>query len=144
MLNNTILRCTSKRQNTVETATYGAEMVAGRLAVEQVMDIRYRLRMLGVPITEASVLLGDNQSTITSCSIPSSNLKKRHNAIAYNRIREAVAAGVVKLKYIKSKCNLADALTKPLSGGMHYDLWRSYLFKPLQKKGNISTLFVSK
>ena len=39
MLNNTILRCTSKRQNTVESATYGAEMVAGRLAVEQVMDV---------------------------------------------------------------------------------------------------------
>ena len=42
LLNNTILRCTSKRQNTVESATYGAEMVAGRLAVEQVMDIRYQ------------------------------------------------------------------------------------------------------
>ena len=76
MLNNFILRCTSKRQNTVESATYSAEMVAGRLAVEQVMNIRYKLRMLGVPVEGASVLLGDNQSVITSCSIPSSNLKK--------------------------------------------------------------------
>ena len=41
LLNNTVLRCTTKRQNTVETATYGTEMVAGRLAVEQVIDIRY-------------------------------------------------------------------------------------------------------
>ena len=42
-LNNMLFKCTSKRQNTVETATYGAEMVAGRLAVEQVMAMRYKL-----------------------------------------------------------------------------------------------------
>ena len=135
MLNNTILRCTSKRQNTVESATYGAEMVAGRLAVEQVMDIRYKLRMLGVPVLEASVLIGDNQSVITSCSIPSSNLKKKHNSITYHRIRKAVAAGIVTLRYIKSSLNLANALTKALSGHVHYALWKAYLLKPLQEKG---------
>ena len=48
--------------------------------------------MLGVPINDANIMLGDNQSTITSCTIPSSNLKKRHNAIAYHRVRESVAA----------------------------------------------------
>ena len=135
MLNNTIIRCTSKRQNTVETSSYGAEMIAGRLAVEQVMDMRYKLRMLGVPIENASVLLGDNQSAITSCSIPSSNLKKKHNAIAYHRIREAVAAGIVTLKYIISGSNLADSLTKALPGNLHYNLWKNYLLKPLQEKG---------
>ena len=63
-LNRTVIRCTSKRQNTVETSTYGAEMVAARLCVEQVMDLRYRLRMLGLPINDASVMLGDNQSLL--------------------------------------------------------------------------------
>ena len=135
LLNNFLLRCTSKRQNTVETSTYGAEMVAGRLAVEQVMDVRYKLRMLGVPVEGASALLGDNQSVITSCSLPSSHLKKKHNAIAYHRIREAVAAGIVKLFYINTKYNLADALTKALPGNVHYNLWKSYLLKPLQEKG---------
>ena len=139
MLNNTILRCTSKRQNTVESSTYGSEMVAARLAVEQVMDLRYKLRMLGVPIKVASVLIGDNQSTITSCTIPGSNLKKRHNDIAYHREREAVAAGVVELRYIKSQYNLADALTKPLNGDLHYKLWREYLLKPLQEVGECQT-----
>ena len=97
LLNNTVLRCTSKRQNTVETSTYGAEIVAGRLAVEQVIDLRYKLKMLGVPVKSASPLLGDNQSIITSCTLPSSNLKKKHNAIAYHRIREAMAAGILSM-----------------------------------------------
>ena len=70
--------------------------------------------MLGVPVNEASALLGVNQLVITSCSILSSNLKKKHKAIAYHRIREAVAAGIVNSKYIKSQYNLADAITKAL------------------------------
>ena len=117
----------------MESSTYGSEMVAARLEVEQVMDLRYKLRMLGVPIKEASVMIGDNQSTITSCSIPSSNLKKRHNAITYHRVGEAVAAGIVELRYIKGKYNLADAMTKPLNGEVHYKLWKDYIIKPLQE-----------
>ena len=132
MLNNTLIRCTSKRQNTVETSTYGAELVAGRLCVEQVMDLRYKLRMLGVPVNDASIVLGDNQSTITSATIPSSNLKKKHNAIAYHRIREAVAAKIVNLFYVPSADNLADTLTKPLAGNKLRGLFQRYLFRSPQ------------
>ena len=135
MLNNTIVHCTTKRQANVESATYGSEMVARRLAVEQVIDLRYRLRMLGVPVINATVLMGDNMSTITTCTIPSSNLKKCHNAIAYRLVREAVAAGIVKLKFVRSQYNLADALTKPLPRHQHYALWKVYLFQSLQAKG---------
>ena len=40
----------SKKQATVEMATYGSEFVAAKTATEQIMDIRYTLRYLGVPI----------------------------------------------------------------------------------------------
>lgn len=132
LLNNTLIRCTSKRQNTVETSTYGAELVAGRLCVEQVMDLRYKLRMLGIPINDASIVFGDNQSTITSATIPSSNLKKKHNAIAYHRIRETVAAGIVNLFYVPSDDNLADAFTKPLAGHKLRRLLQRFLFRSPQ------------
>ena len=89
--------------------------------------------MLGVPVKGASSLLGDNQSVITSCSIPSSNLKKKYNAIANHRIREAVAAGVVELEYIKSESNFTDTMTKTLPSCLHYKLWKPYLFKPVQE-----------
>ena len=74
LVNNMVIRCTSKRLNTVESSTYGAEMVAGRLAVEQIMDLRYKLKMLEVPLIGPLNLIEDNQSVITSCSLPSSNL----------------------------------------------------------------------
>eukprot|EP00978_Attheya_sp_CCMP212_P005524 scaffold12417_cov75-Attheya_sp.AAC.1 len=39
----------SKRQNTVETSTYGAEMVAARIATE-IISVRWSLRAMGVKI----------------------------------------------------------------------------------------------
>ena len=128
-VNKTPVFTYSKRQNTVETATYGAEFVAGRIAVEKIMEYRYKLRMMGIKITQPSVLLIDNQSVLCNTTLPSSTLKKKHNAIAYHKVREAVAAGIVKPAYIRSKENRADILTKPLGPGPFYKLLRDILFK---------------
>ena len=127
-LNNTPVKSYTKRQATVESATYGSEMVAGRISVEFSIDMRYKLRMLGVPIIGSCVLFGDNQSMIVSTTLPSSSLKKKHNAIGYHRVREAVAAGVVDLVYCPSEDNLADILTKPLGPNKFAHLMRGIHF----------------
>ena len=44
----------SKKQATVETATCGSEFVAAKSATEQIMDLRYTLTYLGVPIKSKS------------------------------------------------------------------------------------------
>ena len=44
----------SKRQKTVETSSYGSELVATRIAIELVQELRYKLRMLGVPIDRST------------------------------------------------------------------------------------------
>jgi hypothetical protein len=62
-------------------------MVA-RQATEQIMDLRYTLGMLGSPIDGPSCLFGDNQSVITSSTVPTSTLNKRHNALSYKRVRK--------------------------------------------------------
>ena len=51
----------SKRQATVETVTYGSEFVAARTAVDQIIDLRYTLMYLGVPVLGKSFLFGDKQ-----------------------------------------------------------------------------------
>ena len=40
----------SKRQNTVETSTFGSEFIALRIATEMIEGLRYKLRMFGVPL----------------------------------------------------------------------------------------------
>ena len=50
LINKTLLDWYSKKQATVETATYGSEFVAARTCTDQIMDIRTTLRYLGVPL----------------------------------------------------------------------------------------------
>ncbi len=104
----------SKRQNTVETSTFGSEFVAMRIAVELVESLRYKLRMFGVPIEGPTNVFCDNEAVTKNATFPVSTLKKKHNAIAYHRTREAVAAGTIRVTKEDGKTNLADVLTKPL------------------------------
>jgi len=128
MFNQTPIDWFSKHQGQVETATYGSEFVAARTATEQIMDLRYTLRCLGVPLDGPSWMLGDNQSVITSSTIPHSTLSKRWNALSYHRVREAVAAGIVRFHYIASVENPADVLTKPLEKSQAWPFLQPLLF----------------
>ena len=67
----------SKKQATVETATYGSEFVAAKTATEQIMDLTYTLRYL------KSYMFSDNRSVVTSATLPYSTLSKRHNILAF-------------------------------------------------------------
>ena len=60
LVNGTPAEWYSKRQATAETATYGSEFVAARTAVDQIVDLRYTLMYLGVPVRSKSYLFGDN------------------------------------------------------------------------------------
>jgi len=66
----------SKKQATIETATYGSELVSAHLAVDQIVGLHQILRYLGVSICEKSYLFGDNKSVIDSSSRPHSKLHK--------------------------------------------------------------------
>ena len=87
-LNQTPIDAYTKRQSTVETATYGSEFVAARTAVDQIIDIRTTLRYLGVPIRDKSYMFGDNRSVVTSSTIPNSTISKRHHLASYHRVRK--------------------------------------------------------
>jgi hypothetical protein len=50
LINKTPLDWYSKKQATVETATYGSEFVAARICVEQIIDLRSTLRYLVQPV----------------------------------------------------------------------------------------------
>ncbi|MEM7375804.1 MAG: Ty1/Copia family ribonuclease HI, partial [Bacteroidota bacterium] len=128
-VNNMPVRWISKRQRTVETSTYGSELVAARIATDLIIEMRYTLRMLGMRVEQESLLLGDNMSVVLNTTIPSSVLKKKHNAIAYHRVREAVAAKIIRFAHIDSKENVADLLTKAVNKTSFYHLSKKCLFR---------------
>jgi hypothetical protein len=121
MLNNTPIRWISKSQKTEETSTYGSELVVSRVATELILEVRYIYGSLGVALDGPTLMLGDNMSVVLNTAVPLSVLKKKHNAIAYHRIREAIAARIMSFAYIKSEENVSDVLAKRLSNEkFHY------------------------
>jgi hypothetical protein len=126
LINKTPIEWYSKKQATVETATYGSEFVAARIATDQVIDLRMTIRYLGVPLQPESFMFGDNKSVITNATIPHSQLTKRHHCLSYHRVREAVASGFLRFHHISGEMNPADVVSKHYG---HQAAWP--LLKPL-------------
>jgi len=105
----------SKRQNTVETSSFGSEFNALRVVTEHIIALRYKLRMFGLHIDGPAYVYSDNEAVSMNSSVPESTLNKRHNSICYHMIREAVAAGVLAVGWIPGTRNPADLFTKILA-----------------------------
>ena len=112
LINKTPVDWYSKKQATVETATYGSEFVAARTCVEQIIDLRNTLRYLGVPVNEKSYMFGDNDSVINSSMQIHAKLHKRHTMLSFHRVRECIASGMVSFHFIPGTINPADILSK--------------------------------
>ena len=133
-INNTLVRAYTKRQRTVETSTYGSELVASRIATEMVMEYRFALRSLGVEVDGPALMLGDNNAVVLNTTLPSSQLKKKHQAISYHRVREAIAARIIEFHHIPSWANYGDVMTKPVSSQVFHSMVKPILFRTSWKE----------
>jgi hypothetical protein len=112
LMNKTPIDWYSKKQATVETATYGSEFVAARTCVEQIVDLRTTLYYLGVPVRDKSYMFGDNKSVVDSSMQVHAKLHKRHTILSFHRVREAIASGMIIFSFINGDINPADILSK--------------------------------
>ena len=118
----------SKRQNTVESSTFGSEFVALRVASELVISLRYKLRMFGIPVLGEASVFCDNEAVYKNTTFAESCLKKKHNSICFHRIRECVAAAILAVHKVDTKFNLADILTKSLPGPLRKQMRERIMF----------------
>ena len=99
LVNATTSHWHTKRQATVETATFGSEFVATRIATDQIIDLRFTLMYHGVPIRCKNYMFGDNKSVVDSASILTSTLSKKSTLASYHKVKEGIAA-----RYLQFKC----------------------------------------
>jgi hypothetical protein len=116
-MNSALIQWCSKKQPTIESSVFGAEFVAMKHGIETVRGIRYKLRMMGVPLSGATYVYGDNMSVIHNTQRPESMLKKKSNSICYHTIRESCATGESITGHIRSKDNPSDLASKILPSG---------------------------
>ena len=118
----------SKRQNTVESSSFGSKFVALRAAKDMVVALRYKLRMFGVPIDGPANVFCDNNGVVKNTTIPESMLTKTHNAINYHAIRKAVAAKILRVGKEDGMTNLADLFTKVLVADRRRALYKHVMY----------------
>ena len=102
----------SKKQGFTEISTFGSEFVAMRQCCEYVRGLRYKLRMMGINVSNPTLIYGDNQSVLWNTKVPKSALKKKLAAVAYHFCREGVARNEWVTNYCKTSENPGDVMTK--------------------------------
>jgi hypothetical protein len=111
----------SKRQPTIESSVFGAEFVAMKNGIETTRGLRYKLRIMGVPIDGPTYVYGENMSVVHNTQHPESVLKKKSNAICYHAVPESAAMGESIIGHVPSVNNPADICTNAMPGGQKGD-----------------------
>jgi hypothetical protein len=111
----------SKKQGSIEGATFSSEFVAMKTAIEANCALRYKLRMMDIPIDGATYMYRNDVSVVNNMTSPESLLKKKSNSIAYHAVREAVAMGKILIAYIPMDDSVVYLMTKGLPGGERRD-----------------------
>jgi hypothetical protein len=127
-LNSGLVNWLSKKQNSIETSSFGSEFTALKVAAEMTQALRFKLRMMGVPIDGPAHMRCDNAAVVRNTSVPESMLQKKNNAIAYHFVRERVAEGTLAVFKEDGKTNLADMLTKAQPGTTRSAMARRVLY----------------
>jgi hypothetical protein len=101
----------SKKQATIETATYGSEFVADRICVEQVIELHNTLQFLGVLIKEKSYMFGDNKSVADSFMQLDDKLHMYHFMLSFHHVRETIAEATLVFYFLPEDHNPAIILS---------------------------------
>jgi hypothetical protein len=99
-----------------------------RIAKDMVSALRIKLKCFAIPIAGPTNMFCDNNAVVKNVSIPESTLAKKHNAINYHIIREAVAAGIIRVGKEDTLTNIADVFTKLVPFTRKYKLLSPFLW----------------
>ena len=104
----------SKLQATVALSSAESEYVAVSAAVQDAIYLRWLFADLGFLQRKPTVIYEDNQGCIALTENPVNHKRTKHIDIRHHFVRERVESGDVALKYVATKDQVADLLTKPL------------------------------
>jgi hypothetical protein len=112
-IGNCVITWSSRKQRTVAQSTAEAEYISLAHCTREVLFLRQLLGELGYEQSTTEIL-DDNQACISMAENPVQHSRTKHIDVRYHFIRERVKNKEVKVKYVESKENVADILTKGL------------------------------
>ena len=94
-----------------------SELCAIKVAMEYVRGLRFKLRMMGIPVDEPAFVFGNNQSVIANTANPASMLRKKSNSVVFHHCQDDLAGDAWRTAYVNTHDNAANLFTEPLSSG---------------------------
>ena len=116
-----------KKNQSIETSTFGSEFMAMKQVTEYMLGLRFKLLMFGIPIDGPAFIYSNNQSVLANTSMPTSTLKKKSQSIDFHFVREGCARDECHTTYVNTNLNVADLMTKPLAGDKRWFFIRMLL-----------------
>lgn len=107
----------SRLQPTVALSSAESEYMAASAAAQEAVHLRSLLRSLGFEQKEPTIIWDDNQGCIAMAKNPTQHKRTKHIDIRFHFVREVVARGDIKLRYIGTEDQVADLLTKSVPKG---------------------------
>lgn len=126
----------SKLHASICLSTSEAEYVAATETTKEVAWLRLLLQNIGMNEDQATVIHEDNQACIKMATNNMVSARNKHLELKMHYVREQIQQGLIKLCYIPSRNQLADALTKNLPR-IAYEQFRCAMLNPKPKKEGI-------
>jgi hypothetical protein len=123
----------SQLQKTVALSSCEAEYMALKEAIKEYLYLISVIKQLNIENKEKFYLFTDSLSAIGLANNPEHHAKTKHIDIQYHFIREHVTNDTIQLSHISTKEQLADVLTKALSGPTFKYLVRQMNLLPIEK-----------
>lgn len=110
---NSVMWC-SKKQGLIAGSSTEAEYVAAYSSIQEALWIEKVLNDLKINVEHPNTIYEDNSRCI-QMSKNSETKRTKHIEVKYSFLRDMVQSGHFELRYISSKSQIADYLTKALS-----------------------------
>jgi hypothetical protein len=113
-LGTNLLSWSSKKQPTVSRSTTESKYKSMANTAAELCWLQSLLSELGVFLSTAPILFCDNIGATYLSANPVFHARTKHIAIDYHFVRDRVATKSLVVKFLSSKDQIADVLTKPL------------------------------
>ena len=105
-----------KHQGSIASSTYATKFSDLRTAAEDTHSLHHMMRYLGCNVSSnrscPTRIFGDNLSIILNAKNPAADLTKKHVAIAFHILREAIVAGIIEPCWLKGTFTMSNIMTK--------------------------------
>ena len=130
----------SRRQHCISMSSTEAEVIAASQAALEMVYMRKLLREMGYELNKPTVLYVDNTGAVELSKHRKSCNRSRHVLRRYLKVRELVAQGEVEVKWIDTKENIADLLSKGTIEAAQFDYLKSNIMSGVTKTRTRVTL----